>query len=142
MKLLSVELFGNPDIDVREVLPNTPLEDKNKKPFKARYAACIKVEAKDKTGNIITITIANESDYIYDGATIPFKIGKGNMKLLIPALYHDIMCENKNKILFHRNLSSLVFRELLIQCGVNKAKAQIMYLFVDNFQRFQKGWKK
>ena len=51
MKLLSVELFGNPDIDVREVLPNTPLEDKNKKPFKARYAACIKVKAKDKTGN-------------------------------------------------------------------------------------------
>lgn len=142
MKLLSVELFGNPDIDVREVLPNTPLEDKNKKPFKARYAACIKVKAQDKTGNIITITIANESGYIYDGATIPFKIGKGNMKLLIPALYHDIMCENKDKILFHRNLSSLIFRELLVQCGVNKVKAQFMYLCVDNFQRFQKGWKK
>lgn len=142
MKLLSVELIGNPDIDCREVLPNTPLEDKNKKPFQAMQAALIVVNARTKKGDIKRIIITNDSGYIYDGATIPFKIGKGNMKLLIPALYHDIMCEDKRKIEFNRNLSSLIFRELLIQCGVNKVKAQVMYLCVDNFQRFQKGWKK
>lgn len=141
MKLLSVKLIGYPDIDCREVLPNTPLEDKNKKPFQALQAALIIANAKDKEGNIKRFIISNESGYVYDGASIPFKIGKGNMRLLIPALYHDIMCEDKRKIGYNRNLSSLIFRELLIQCGVNKVKAQIMYLAVDNWQRLQKGWK-
>ncbi len=142
MKLLSVTLYGDPDVTVREVLPYTPLEDKNQKPFLTQKAASIKVTALDKKNNLIIFNIANECNYIYDGATIPFKIGKGNMKLLIPSLYHDIMCEDKRKIGFHRNLSSLIFRELLLQCGVNKIAAQLMYLAVDNFQRFQKGWKK
>lgn len=142
MKLISVMLIGEPDIDVREVLPNTPLEDKNKKPFKALKSALIQVIYEDKKKNQYKISIANESGYTYDGASIPFKIGKGNMKLLIPALYHDIMCEDKRKIDFNRNLSSLIFRELLVQCGVNKVIAQFMYLAVDNYQRFMKGWKK
>lgn len=142
MKLISVMLIGEPDIDVREVLPNTPLEDKNKKPFKALKSALIQVIYEDKKKNQYKISIANESGYTYDGASIPFKIGKGNMKLLIPALYHDIMCEDKRKIDFNRNLSSLIFRELLVQCGVNRVIAQFMYLAVDNYQRFMKGWKK
>lgn len=141
MELLSVKLIGDPDIDCREVLPNTPLEDKNKKPFQAMQSAVLQITVRDKKGNIKGYNIANECGYIYDGATIPFKIGKGNMKLLVPALYHDIMCEDKRKIGFNRNLSSLIFRELLIQCGVKKVIAQLMYLAVDNFQRTQKGWK-
>lgn len=142
MKLMNVTLIGDPCIDVREVLPNTPLGDKNKKPFQALQSALIKVSAINKKGIIKTYTISNDCGYIYDGASIPFKIGKGNMKLLIPSLYHDIMCENKRKIDFNRNLSSLIFRELLIQCGVNKVIAQLMYLAVDNYQRFMNGWKK
>lgn len=142
MELISVELIGNPNIDVREVLPNTPLEDKNKKPFQALNSALIKVYTANKKGDVKIYRIANTCNYIYDGASIPFKIGKGNMKLLIPSLYHDIMCEDKRKIDFNRNLSSLIFRELLIQCGVNKVIAQLMYLAVDNYQRFMKGWKK
>ena len=141
MELLSVKLIGDPDIDCREVLPNTPLEDKNKKPFQAMQSAILQITVRDKKGNIKGYNITNECGYIYDGATIPFKIGKGNMKLLVPALYHDIMCEDKRKIGFNRNLSSLIFRELLIQCGVKKVIAQLMYLAVDNFQRTQKGWK-
>ena len=141
MELLSVKLIGDPDIDCREVLPNTPLEDKNKKPFQAMQSAILQITVRDKKGNIKGYNITNECGYIYDGATIPFKIGKGNMKLLVPALYHDIMFEDKRKIGFNRNLSSLIFRELLIQCGVKKVIAQLMYLAVDNFQRTQKGWK-
>lgn len=141
MKLLSVELIGNPFICTRAVLPYHPLEDRNEKPFIAYKAAVVIVKYQDKKGNIFKKNIANESNYCYDGASIPFKIGKGNMKFLIPSLYHDIMCEDKRKIDYQRNLSSLIFRELLIQCGVNKVMAQIMYLAVDNYQKCIKTWR-
>ena len=137
--MINVELLGHPDISVREVLPDDPeeaIKDKNKKPFIAMASALIKVLYKGKT-----YFIANDSGYCYDGATIPFKIGKGNMKLLIPALFHDIICEDKSKVDYNRYLSSLIFRELLIQCKVNKFTACVMFLAVDTYQRFMRGWK-
>lgn len=139
-KCFSVELFGDPDIKVREVLPTDDektVKDKNKKPFVAQKVAVIKVIYGDEV-----YFIANETNFKYDGASIPFKIGKGNMKLLIPALYHDIICDDKTLVNCNRKLSSMIFRELLIQCKVNKVTAQIMYLAVDSYQRFMTGWKK
>lgn len=135
-----VQLYGDPDVDVREVLPDdTPdiVKDKNRFPFIARQRAFIKVFYEGEW-----FAINNKPNYKYDGATIPFRIGKGNMKLLIPALYHDIICEDKNLIKQNRYLSSLIFRELLFQCKVNKLVAQGMFLIVDIFQRTQKGWIK
>lgn len=137
-KYFSVELIGNPCIVVREVMPSDDdktVKEKNKKPFMAIKSAVLKVKYGTKT-----YTIANESGYKYDGASIPFKIGKGNMKLLIPSLYHDIMCENKAIVDYDRKLSSLIFKELLIQCKVNKLTADIMYRSVDLYQHFM-GWK-
>lgn len=139
MNNLTVQMVGNPCILVREVLPyddEATAKEKNKKPFMALKSAILKVTYGDKK-----YILSNKSGYCYDGASIPFKIGKGNMKLLIPSLFHDIMCEDKTLIDKNRNLSSLIFRELLIQCKVNKATAQIMYLAVDNYQKFMKGWK-
>lgn len=139
-KCFNVELFGDPDIKVREVLPTDDektVKDKNKKPFIAQKVAVIKVTYGDEV-----YFIANETNFKYDGASIAFKIGKGNMKLLIPALYHDIICEDKSLVDFDRKLSSMIFKELLIQCKVNKVTAQIMYLSVDTYQRFMTGWKK
>ena len=137
-KYFSVELIGNPCIVVREVLPqddDKTVKEKNKKPFMAIKSAVLKVKYDTRE-----YTIANECGYTYDGASIPFKIGKGNMKLLIPSLYHDIMCENKAIIDFDRKLSSMIFKELLLQCHVNKLTASIMYEAVDLYQRFM-GWK-
>ena len=141
MKLIVCDLFGNPEIDVREVLPYEELGDRNKKPFRTTKSSFIHIKYQTKDKKIKVNTIFAQKDYIYDGASIPFKIGKGNMKLLIPALFHDIMCEDKSKIDFHRNLSSLIFKELLRQCGVNKFVRQMMYIAVDNYQRFMRGWK-
>lgn len=138
-KFFSVELIGNPCIIVREVMPNDDdktVKEKNKKPFMAIKSAVLKVKYGTRE-----YTIANECGYTYDGASIPFKIGKGNMKLLIPSLYHDIMCENKGIVDFDRKLSSLIFKELLIQCKVNKLTAEIMYESVNIYQCFMKGWK-
>lgn len=141
MKLISMELYGTPVVKLRIVLPDTEVEDKNQKPFRVIQGAALKVTYKDENRNIYSKTLIAETGYCYDGASIPFKIGKGNMKLPVPALFHDIMCEDKTKIDRERNLSSQIFRELLIHCGVNKVIAQIMYLAVDNYQRFMKGWK-
>ena len=143
-EFLLVELIGDPKIEVRQVMPyddKDTVKDKNKKPFKTNKSALIKVYYRDKEGKETKKIISNPTIYPYDGASIPFKIGKGNMKLLIPALFHDLMCDDKSRIDYNRNLSSKIFRDLLIQCKVNKLTAQVMYLAVDNYQRFMDGWK-
>lgn len=142
-EFLLVELIGNPDIEVRQVMPEddeATVEDKQRRPFKTNKAALIKVLYRDKKGNETKKIISNPTEYIYDGATIPFKIGKGNMKLLIPALFHDLLCDDKSRIDYNRRLSSLIFKDLLLQCKVNKCIAQVMFLAVDNYQKFMKGW--
>lgn len=143
-EFLLVQLVGNPEIEVRQVMPeddSDTVKDKNKKPFKTHKSALIKVLYIDKNGNETKKIISNPSEYVYDGASIPFKIGKGNMKLLIPALFHDLMCEDKSRIDYNRRLSSLIFKDLLLQCKVNKIVAETMFLAVDTYQRFMKGWK-
>lgn len=143
-EILIVELVGNPYIIVREVLPSDDdktVKDKNRLPFQTQKSALIKVYYQDKNGKEIKKIISNPTIYKYDGASIPFKIGKGNMKLLIPALFHDLTCEDKSRIDYNRRLSSLIFKNLLLQCKVNKLVAQTMYLAVDNYQKFMKGWK-
>lgn len=133
-------MFGDPDVHVRVVMPydgDEIAKDKNKKPFQANNVAIIKVTYGDKK-----YIISNSSGYTYDGATIPFRIGKGNMKLLVPALFHDIICENKSLVDYNRKLSSMIFKELLLQCEVNKIAAHIMYEAVDLYQHWTKGWKK
>ena len=82
-----------------------------------------------------------KSGYTYDGATIPFRIGKGDMKLLVPSLFHDIICENKRVVDWNRQLSSKIFYEALILCHVNKIIAFMMYCAVDSYQKL-KDWKR
>ena len=83
-------------------------------------------------------------DYTWDGASIPLLFrpligGKGKQEFLIPSMVHDKMCENHYLVANDRYLSSLIFKKLLLACGVGKIRAQIMFLAVDNFQKFQ-GW--
>ena len=133
-------MIGNPCIYVREVMPHDDddtIKEKNKRPFVALKSAIIKVVYGDRK-----YIISNQNGFCYDGASIPFKIGKGNMKLLIPSLFHDVICIDKSLVDFNRKLSSMIFKELLLQCNVNKFTAQIIYLAVDNYQRFMQGWKK
>ena len=140
---LVVEMYGNPEIDVRDILPTDNEEtrkDKQKFPFIAKEKAVLKV-AYLKDDNLFTTAFSNPRNFKFDGATIPFGIGKGNMKLLIPALFHDLICTKKEKVHYNRRLSSLIFKELLIQCGVNKIIANTMYYAVDLWQRTIREWK-
>lgn len=83
--------------------------------------------------------------YCYDGATIPrlfWRVIGSNTdnSFLIPALVHDVLCENHNYVDNDRAFSSKVFDALLETGEVNGLKRFFMKNSVDLFQRFC-GWR-
>ena len=125
-QIKELRLSNNPHIHARSVLFNEDKEkikDKNRKQFITCNSASLTILFDDDT----KLVLYAPKGYKFDGATIPFNIGKGNMKLLIPALYHDILCDNKNFVDYDRNLASKIFKAALLNCGVNKTTAQMMY---------------
>jgi len=137
--MIKLSLNKQPKIEVRAVIQSDTMKiikDKQRKPFINKFTCILSVFLDDSQ-----FTITAPSNYCYDGATIPCGIGKGDMQLLIPALFHDIMCEKKHLINYNRKLSSEIFKELLLLMKVNKTKAQVMYRAVNTYQKFKKGWK-
>ena len=139
-EIIKLRLSNDPDVHSRAILPEDTKEiikDKQTKMFEVGKAACLTIYFTD--GSFLKLFA--QKGYTYDGASIPFKIGKGNMKLLIPSLYHDILCENKHLVDYDRNLSSKIFYEALLICHIAKAIAWVMYFVVDNYQKFM-DWEK
>ena len=130
-----------PHVGIRYPLPSIPKEERksiekypfiNKKPLKVRL-----VDYK----NSKTYNFEIPKVYCYDGASIPrifWRIIGSNTdnEFLIPALIHDILCENHNYVANDRHLSSEVFNALLEAGGVNAFKRFWMKHCVDFFQRF------
>lgn len=86
-----------------------------------------------------------KENYCWDGASIPrfawrFIGANTEADFLIPSLIHDVLCENHHYIDNDRELSSKVFRALLIASGVSELKANIMYSAVDIFQKLCCNW--
>ena len=141
---LCVEFDNVPHVCIRYMLPSsTPVEIKSIKKYPFINKKQLKVKITDYIKNKV-YEFCIPKGYTYDGATISkffYRIigSKTDNTFLIGALIHDVLCENHHYIDNDRNLSSRVFRGLLITGGVSKFKAQIMYLAVDNFQRFC-GW--
>lgn len=136
-----VILVNNPDIAVCAIYPSDTKEDckrKNRKQFKTLEDAWLVVILKDSN----RIALYAPEFYHYDGATIPFNIGKGNMKFLIPALFHDIMCENKELISYDRKLADTIFLKLLLMNHVNPIIAYIMFYAVEIYQSLCGKWRK
>ena len=95
---------------------------------------------KDKTYNFEI-----PKGYCYDGASIPrlfWRIIGSNTdnRFLIPALIHDILCENHSFIDNDRKFSTEVFNALLEASDVNAFKRFLMKNSVDCFQKTQK-WR-
>ena len=141
---LCIEFDNVPHVCIRYVLPSsTPAEIKSIK----KYPFINKHQLRVKITDILNKKVYEFSipkSYCFDGATVPRLFWRvigpnSDNAFLIGALIHDVLCENHHYIDNDRNLSSRVFRGLLTTGGVSKFKAQIMYLAVDNFQRFC-GW--
>ena len=56
-------------------------------------------------------------------------------------MVHDKLCECHFLIDNDRELSSLIFKELLLACGVGRVRANTMHFAVNQFQKFC-GWGK
>lgn len=80
-----------------------------------------------------------------DGCTIPrafrWFLGCSHKGEYLPAsIIHDFLLVNKEIIGNSRILSSRIFKQALLQEGASSIKAQIMYLGVEIWQKFIRGW--
>ena len=130
-----------PHVCIRYSLPSMTKEEKksikkypfiNKKNVKVRLADY----KKSKTYNFEI-----PKGYCYDGASIPrmfWRIIGPNTdnSFLIPALVHDVLCENHGYIDYDRRFSSEVFNALLEASSVCAFKRFWMKQTVDFYQRF------
>ena len=135
----------NPHISIRYYIPSMTEEERKsieKYPFinKKNLQVRLVDYKKDKTYNFEI-----PKGYCYDGASIPrlfWRIIGSNTdnRFLIPALIHDILCENHSFIEKDRKFSTEVFNALLEASEVNAFKRFLMKNFVDCFQKTQK-WR-
>ncbi len=141
---LSIGFSDVPHVCVRYVLPSsTPEEVKSIKRYPFMCKTALKVKLFDHEKNkVYDFTIPK--GYCYDGATIPkffWRVIGSNTdnSFLIPALIHDVLCENHHYIDNDREFSSKVFNALLEVAEVPAFKRFLMKNSVDFFQRFC-GW--
>ena len=146
-KYLVIKSDIEPQVKARTILPfmsKDEIKDIKKKPFICTENVNFFIIDK-RYGDEYRVLIPK--GYTTDIASIPKGFqwlfgGKANPYFVVCATIHDILTEKPYMIDYDRYLSSLIFRELLISCGYNKAKAQIMFLAVDNFQKLQPKWKR
>lgn len=144
-KKVGIFFSENPHISIRYYIPSMTEEERksierypfiNKKNLQVRLVNY----KKDKTYNFEI-----PKGYCYDGASIPrlfWRIIGSNTdnRFLIPALIHDILCENHSFIDNDRKFSTEVFNALLEASDVNAFKRFLMKNSVDCFQKTQK-WR-
>ena len=144
-KKVGIFFSENPHLSIRYYIPSMTEEERksierypfiNKKNLQVRLVNY----KKDKTYNFEI-----PKGYCYDGASIPrlfWRIIGSNTdnRFLIPALIHDILCENHSFIDNDRKFSTEVFNALLEASEVNAFKRFLMKNSVDCFQKTQK-WR-
>lgn len=132
-----------PQTGVIKPLPSDTIEERKEKlakPYVNKIAVTFNV---NYLGSQYLIEIPRL--YRWDGASIPRVFWRliganGESDFLDASMVHDILCENKNIVNYDRQLSSMIFREILIGSGVSKFKANLMYKCVDIFQKYFCDW--
>ena len=144
---LKIGFSGMPHVCVRYIVPSaTDDEMKSIKKFPFICKTELKVfifDAIKQKEYKFTIP----KGYCYDGASIPrlfWRLIGSNTdnSFLIPALIHDVLCENHNYIDNDRALSTRVFNALLTESKVNSVKRFLMKNSVATFQTLFCGWGK
>ena len=143
---LSIFFDDTTHVGVRYILPTSTEPEKKsikKYPFICRKNLEVKLfdHIKNKSYGFKI-----PKGYCYDGASIPRAfwrlIGSNtDNSFLIPALIHDVLCENHSYIDNDREFSSNVFNALLEVSEVGKFKRFLMKNSVNIFQKFC-GWEK
>ena len=144
---LSIFFDDTPHVGVRYILPtSTEAEKKSikKYPFICRKALEVKLfdHVKEKSYGFKI-----PKGYCYDGASIPrifWRLIGSNTDnaFLIPAMIHDVLCENHSYIDNDREFSSEVFNALLEVSDVGKYKRFLMKNSVNIFQKYFCNWGK
>ena len=140
-KYATVYFSEVPLVGIRYVLPSMTNEERKsirKYPFINKKTLKVKVIDNIKNKSYVFIV---PKGYCYDGATIPrlfWRIIGANTdnKFLIPALIHDVLCENHSYIDNDRKFSTNIFNALLESNEVCPIKRFFMKNSVGFFQRF------
>lgn len=129
------ELIITSDIEpVTSVRKPLPSDSEKEKADKRKYPYLNKREVKfviNYLGKIHYITI--NKGFTWDGSSCPCL--HHIPSLLNASMVHDTICNDHSLIGYDRQLSSMVFREIGIASGVNKAFMYLAYHCVDNFQK-------
>lgn len=144
---LSIYFSTMPCVAVRYITPSSTTEEKQsiqRFPFINKRE--LRVQLHDKKKSKI-YNFAIPKSYCYDGASIPrifWRLIGANTDnaFLIPALIHDVLCENHNYIDNDRAFSTDVFNALLSVEDVGKCKRFLMKNSVACFQTLFAGWGK
>ncbi len=135
-----------PHVGIRYYIPSMTKDEKKsveKYPFICKKE--LKVQLLDyKKNKKYDFTIPK--GYCYDGASIPrlfWRVIGSNTdnRFLIPALIHDVLCENHSYIDNDRVFSSEVFNALLEANGINSFKRFCMKSSVGIFQAMFCAWE-
>ena len=146
-KNLGIFFDDIPKVGIRYILPTSKNDDKKlikKYPFINRRN--LKVELRDyKKDKIYNFEIPK--GYCYDGASVPrffWRVIGANTdnRFLIPALIHDVLCENHHYVDNDRKFSTKVFNALLKVSEVYPFKRFLMKNSVDIFQKVFCKWEK
>lgn len=120
-----------PQTAVRKPLPSDSKEErkeKAKKPYINKVEIVFYVNYLGKAYHIYI-----PRGYTWDGATC---MGLHHFPPLLNAsMLHDAICETHSVIGNDRQLSSMIFREMGIASGMNKAFMYTAYHAIDNFQK-------
>lgn len=138
--------FDNvPQVGMRYILPSNTEEEKRsikKYPFINKRTLQVRLVdySKKKIYNFFI-----PKGYCYDGASIPrlfWRVIGSNTdnRFLIPALIHDVLCENHDFVDYDRKFSTNVFNALLEVSEVNSFQRFLMKNSVDVFQKLFCGW--
>ena len=144
---LAIFFSTMPCVAVRYITPSSTTEERNSiKRFPFINKRELRVQLHDKKkGRAYNFAIPKS--YCYDGASIPrffHRVIGANTdnSFLIPALIHDVLCENHQYIDNDRAFSTEVFNALLYVEDVGKCKRFLMKNSVACFQTLFAGWKK
>ena len=146
-KNLGIFFDSIPRVGIRYILPTSKNDDKKSiKKYPCINRQNLKVELRDyKKEKIYNFEIPK--GYCYDGASVPrffWRVIGANTdnRFLIPALIHDVLCENHHYVDNDRKFSTKVFNALLSVSEVFPFKRFLMKNSVDIFQKFFCKWEK